>query len=373
MRIQVVFVGHKNLTGDLQAAAFDAGATLQGMEDSASNTCARNYDIHGLNLYVSVCGKFINGLGEEFMWKYNPVLGNRARLQDLVISFSKEIDAGRGPIYLDMSAASPQDRALCRKILPESFMLWDRAGIDPFEQRVEWIPAFYGTITHGGGVRIDLDCQTNIPGLYAAGDLTDEPVHGTYSIGGINVAFATVSGCVAGGQAAKNARGGPQSLSRQSRKRAKELILERLLPLTRKEGVKPDEAILMVQDAVIPYRYSYLRSRESIMESLGKLKEIRQDLMPRLMASDPHELVKAIEASNMAKVAWLIMESALFREESRGSHHRIDFPMTDNVNWLKWVYVQKDGDGLKVWAEPVPTPYVAPKEDYSLPPGVRRE
>ncbi len=371
--LKSAFVGHKNLTGDLQSAAFEAGAILNKMENTISNTCARNYDIHGLNLYVGVGGKFINGVGEEFMWQYHQVLGNRARQQDLVLAFCREIEEGRGPIYLDMSAASPQDQALCRKILPESFMLWDRAGINPFEERIEWIPAFQPSITSGGGIKIDLNCQSNLPGLWAAGDITSLPPHGTHSIGGLNIAFAAISGYLAGGQAAQHAEGGSQSFSRQSRKRAEDLILQRLLPLTRKEGARPDEVITLVQEAMIPYRYGYLRSKESILESLGKLREIRQDMLPRLAVREPHDLVKAIESANMAKVAWLIMESALFREESRGFHYRIDFPMTDNVNWLKWVLLKRDGDGVKTWAEDVPTPYIKPREDYSKPPGTRRD
>ena len=127
-----VYFGHRNLTGDLQAAAFEVGARFAGMEQFYSNTGARHFDIHGMNLYVGVGGKFLNGLGEEFMWRYNPVLGNRGRLQDLTLSFCREVKEGRGPIYLDVTAASDADRKLCRDILPESFKLWDRAGISPF-------------------------------------------------------------------------------------------------------------------------------------------------------------------------------------------------------------------------------------------------
>jgi succinate dehydrogenase/fumarate reductase flavoprotein subunit len=122
-----IFIGHKNLTGDLKAAALRAGAVFKSMEQFESNTCYKGFDIHGMNLMINVGGRFINGRGEEFMPRYDPKLGNRALLSELALAFCQEVKAGRGPIYLDVTAASPEDRKLCRKILPETFKAWDRA------------------------------------------------------------------------------------------------------------------------------------------------------------------------------------------------------------------------------------------------------
>ena len=120
-----VQLGHKNHSGDLQAAAYRIGCTHTGMENSSSNTNAKDYDITGLNLFVSIGGKFVNRLGEEFMWDYNPVLGSRAKQTELPIAFCQEVAAGRGPIYLDMSEATAEDQALCRRIVPEAFATFD--------------------------------------------------------------------------------------------------------------------------------------------------------------------------------------------------------------------------------------------------------
>ena len=368
-----VFIGHKELTGDLQVAAFEAGIVMRSLEQYSSNTGSRDYDIHGLNLYVGVGGKFLNALGEEFMWKYHPVLGNRARLQDLVLAFCREVQEGRGPIYLDMSAASHEDRQLCRKILPESFMTWDRAGIDPFEQRVEWIPAFYGTIISGGGIHINTRCETNLPHVFAAGDITPIPPHGTYSFGGINLGFCGVSGWEAGLNAGADANSTMRpSLGKGERARAAEVLKERLAPLTRIGGKLPEEAYPTIQKAMIPSPVGYLKSRSALEESLETLQQAQEDILPRLYAPDAHELVKAIEVRNMMKLAHLMVLSALAREESRGFHFREDFPMTDNENWLKWVMVKKEGEEIKVWPQEYPLPYVRPKEKLETPPGVRR-
>jgi len=368
-----VFIGHKDLTGDIQVAAFDAGVIMRNLEQYATNTCARDFDIHGMNLYTSVGGKFLNGQGEEFMWKYNPVLGNRARLQDLVMAFCREVQEGRGPVFLDVSAASPEGRQLCRKILPESFMAWDRAGIDPFQQRVEWIPAFVGTTVSGGGIHANTCCETNLPHVFAAGDITPNPPSGTQSFGGLALSYSGISGREAGFNAAADAKTVALPVwGKRERARVKGVLKERLSPLGRLTGILPDEAYPHIQKSLIPSRVGYLKSRPALEESLDAIQQVQADMLPRLCAPDAHELGKAIEVQNMMKMAHLMILSSLAREESRGFHFREDFPVTDNENWLKWIMVKKEGEEIKVWPQEYTLPYVRPKEKRQAPPGVRR-
>ncbi len=62
----------------------------------------------------------------------------------------------------------------------------------------------------------------------------------------------------------------------------------------------------------------------------------------------------------------MILQSVLFRQESRGFVYREDFPDTDNINWLKWVMVGRGEDGVQAWAQDFPTPYIKPPlEVYS--------
>lgn len=375
-----VFIGHRNLTGDLQAACFEIGAALRNMEQYSSNTGHQDYDIHGMNLYVGVGGKFINNQNEEFMWKYCrdgaaglDKLGNRAGLQDLALAFCQEAAAGRGPVRLDMTSASQSDRELCRKILPESFKLWDRAGIDPFTTPQPWIPNFYGSLISGGGLAIDTGCRTNVPKLYAAGDTCCIPPHGTYSFGGINLAFTAVSGRIAGRNAGEEAKSMAAPDSEAAGKKAYDIIRQTLAPIQKGGPLSSDEVATAIQQAIIPSDYGYLKSAQSIAESLKKIEKVQQEMLPQIGANSAHELVKAIEARSMTTVAKTMVTAARSREESRGWHFRKDFPMTDNKNWLKWVDLTKDGDRIKVALKKVDTPFVAPEHEYTTPPGVRKD
>ncbi|MBI4321151.1 MAG: FAD-binding protein [Chloroflexi bacterium] len=367
-----LYMGHQNLTGDLQAAAFEIGATFRNMEQFSTNSTSRFYDVHGLQIYVGIGGKFLNRLGEEFMWNYHPELGSRAPQQDLALAMCREVAEGRGPIYLDMRSASAADRQMCRGALPEAFRLWDRAGIDPFEQPLEWVPSFEGTLQAGGGLHINTRCETNLPRLYAAGDITSLPPHGTYSVGGINLAFSSVSGRVAGHNAAEEAKSAAPIDPATIGKKAYEVLRRSFAPLTRSERMSTEEAIKMLQQAMIPVNYGYLKSAEGIADTLQQIERVRQEILPQLAATSSHALVKAIEVRSMVTVARAMFTAAQFREESRGWHFRTDFPRTDNEKWLKWVMLSKDGESIRITTQQVETPFAAPAELYVIPPGVRR-
>ncbi|MFB3885987.1 MAG: FAD-dependent oxidoreductase [Thermodesulfobacteriota bacterium] len=371
---KATYLGHRNLTGDLQVAAFEEGAALTNMEQFYSNTVARDFDIHGLNLYVGVGGRFLNGLDQEFMWDYHPELGNRAPLQYLTVAFSHEVAEGRGPIHLDITRASQKDQDLCRQILPESFRIWDRAGVSPFSAKVPWMMALRGTCAGGGGIRIDLDCQTTVKGLYAAGDICWIGPHGTYSFGGINIGFTSVSGYVAGEKAAQYRKSlGPVDETRPLEKELKERLRQRMAPLTRSGGKAPEEALLLLQEAIVPYTVSYLKSAQTLNQALSRVSVLEKEQVPNLEVHSAHDLVKAIEVENMIKLSRMMLQASLLREESRGFHFRKEFPYTDNEHWLKRILI-KEGpeDTLITETEEVDTPFVKPKELRSLPPGVKR-
>ncbi len=362
-----VFVGHRNLTGDLQAAAFRAGAQLVGMEKTHANTGSAAHDIHGLNLFVGSGGRFINGNGSEFMEDYD-ILGSRARLQDLAIALSREVDEGRGPIYMDMRKVGLADQELMRRVLPETFRTWDAAGVKPFESPVEWIVSWAGSRTAGGGVRINERCETSLPGLFAAGDLTDEPVHGTYAFGGVNVAFAAVSGAVSGEEAARTVSSAPGTPSRKGVGDMVGNSVENMLaPLRRKSGSDPRDVVektlkVMVQDV------GFLKEKGKIVQGLSELENAK-DMADDVAAGDFHELMIALESQSQPLFGSLMLESALIREESRGFHFRLEYPYSDNENWLRWVVVQQGDKGPKFSTEEIPQLFYEPTTARHRAPG----
>ncbi len=359
------FLGHKNLTGEGQAMAYEKGAAFRNLDQAMSNTTARALDIHGLSLMVGLGGRFLNSEDKEFMWEYEPVVGNRARLTKLTVAMAKEARAGRAPLYLDLRQVAAADQELLRKILPEGFKAFSSMGLDPFREKIEWIPAFQGTNAHGGGIAIDTRSASNVPGLYAVGDSSCTPEHGTWSITGLNLAFCIVSGLQAGRCAAQYADGIDLPDKRRAVKTAKEVISQALAPLDRTHGVSPEEVTRKIQEILIPYDVCYIRTQDRLETALEKMTALRQHDVRKVAANSTHSLMKALEVAPMALVGEMILRSALYRRESRGFQYREDYPLTDNIDWLKWVMVKKEGEEMRVWAEEFPTPYVnPPREKY---------
>ncbi len=362
------FIGHRNLTGEAQYMSLRAGVHLRNLDQAMSNTTAREIDIHGLSLMVGLGGRFLNTEGEEFMLRYDPKVGSRARLTRVVVGMAKEVDAGRGPIYFDLTQVTPADQKLLRHILPEGFRAFDRRGVNPFEQKIEWIPSFEGTLIHGGGIHIDTTCASNLPGLYAAGDTSCTPEHGTWSITGLNLSFCFISGARAGRYAAEWAEQQNQTkLTKNDEKMVRSYIEELVAPVKRNSGMRPDELTYELLEVLIPYRVAYLRDEASLQGALDRIRELKEQKLPRVFAKSIHELVKAFEVRSMMAIAEAIVASVIFRKESRGFVYRQDYPMTDNVEWLKWVMTTSEDDALKVWAKDFSTPYLEPpRERYPI-------
>ena len=110
----------------------------------------------------------------------------------------------------------------------------------------------------------------------------------------------------------------------------------------------------------------------ALEEGLSAIQAIRKDEIPRLHARDPHELMRCLEARNLAETGELILTAALHRKESRGWHFRKDYPYTDNKNWLKWVTLTRQEEQIRIDEIPVPTPKKSPPAEIMVPPGVRR-
>ncbi len=355
-------------TGEAQRMAYEAGVVLRNLDQAMSQSNPKGIEMHGMTLFAGVGGKFLNGAGEEFMLKYDPQVGSRARLTKLVIGMAKEVESGRGPIFMDLTRTSPENQEMLKRVLPESMKAFESVGIDPFKERIPWGPLFFGSQIHGGGIHIDTRCASNLPGLYAAGDTTCTPEHGTWSITGLNISFAWLSGYRAGEYACRYARdiSGTEKRHRIGVRLA-DFLNAASGPLKRNRGITPEEITQYLWKIITPYQVCYLRNEERLSDALGKLETLKYEILPQIVAKDLHGLVKALEVRSMVHIAEIILKSVRCRKESRGFVYREDFPLTDNINWLKWIMVQKENDRMRVWPQDFPTPYIEPPREVYPP------
>lgn len=308
-----------------------------------------------------------NAKGERVFEKYFP---GQTRLGSWALSYAMgaEVMAGRGPLYLDVTGDFERFSSHLAKEDIRSWVFQEGGFLDPERlhrerggeelstNKSEWTLRFVGRM---GSVRADLDCKsTELDGLWAAGDtiMNGCAVNGAMSAnayGRWGLPFAFVSGLIA---AKDIVRVVPETQEPKNNLKELERLRQRVFaPMAvKKKAFEPWDAISRIQEAVIPIRYNLIREGSRLKEGLGIIEEVEKEILPRVRAETPHELLRYHEAESMALCAEMVFRAALYRNESRGSHIREDCPERDDKNWLKWTIIERDGERMALSTEPVP-------------------
>ena len=124
---------------------------------------------------------------------------------------------------------------------------------------------------------------------------------------------------------------------------------QRLQKLFYANGVRPARLIEELK-TVMWHKIGILRERDDIEAALDRIC----GHWPQASIATPGDLIKYLEFENMRLVAEMVGRAALERNESRGSHYRIDFPREDNLNWIKNIIVYKGSSGMAISSAAVP-------------------
>lgn len=195
-----------------------------------------------------------------------------------------------------------------------------------------------------GLVPINEKCESNIPGLYAAGDALGSYMAGAiYTQVGSSLAGSAVQGAIAGKAAAEYCPGLAMPVISTAKRNA--VKQEILAPLKRKTGYGPAWVTQTLQGIMIPNFIIYIKKENLLKAALAYVEELRDHHMPLLRAGDLHELRLAFETRNMIISAEMKLKASLMRKESRCSHYRLDYPEMDTKNWNAWINIYKGRDG----------------------------
>lgn len=332
-------------TGDGQAMAYRAGATLNNMEviQFDSWICAEE----GLPqfwikaFFPRSRGELRNAKGEPILKNYfpdemmvNPTFNPKDRepirygLPGIVDkeafrsrAMAAEVLEGRGDKGAILADLTP---------VPEEEWLKDADGLSvyhllrDFDWKHNWVHVYPGALGMWGGIKHNEYGETDMAGLYAVGE-----------VGYVcHLRHCLVFGARAGMKAAMYARSAAMSetnmevtdaLTREARE-----IMKR--PESRKG--EPRYVKSLIKDLMMKYVF-VLRSGEGLKRGIEELHRIREENIPKLYARNPIQLRHALEAINMVQTSELIAKSSLMRTETRGAFNRLDYPYTDNDNWVK--------------------------------------
>jgi L-aspartate oxidase len=309
-------------TGDGMAMAFDAGAELADMEFVQFHPTALNLEGAPRFLLSEALrgegGVLRNAAGKRFMPRYHEAAELAPR--DVVtrsIVAEMERTATR-TAFLDMTAF---DAAHLRRRFPKIYKTCLQYGLDLAREPAPVSPAAHYIM---GGVRTDLEGRTTLPGLYAAGEVACTGVHGANRLASNSLLEGLVFGARAGAAAARESSADALTLTSTDTDSEEEAA--------REDAGRAGAAALAVRKRVrrlMWERVGILRSRASLQRALAEFEQI---------ASAPLRPAPR----NFLTVAMLIARSALWREESRGGHYRVDFPARDDERWRVHSVIRKD-------------------------------
>ncbi len=329
-------------TGDLHRAAFDAGVELANMEYIRMTIVPKGLSAPGFNAFLGMDSHLVNSLGERFLTKYHP-MGEKAPRSFIVWGTYREVKEGRGPIYMDCRHLSRKDREALfttlgydKDTLPDFFIKkgYNLEGT-MIEMTVSECMQARASEVSGSGIKIDENCSSNIRGLFAAGDGSDQ--------------MGCLHMCVAGGYAAgKSAAAYAKAAGELKAVKQEEIAAEMArvyAPLEKKGGVGhmelEDVVRTIATDHFGPVKTEV--SLKSALEKLRRLDSVHQDMQ----ANNLHELMRVHEAMNLQQMAQVTASAALERKETRFQpyHYRADFPETDDKNYCGLIVVRKGEKG----------------------------
>ncbi|HSO99080.1 MAG TPA: FAD-binding protein [Solirubrobacteraceae bacterium] len=344
------------VTGDGIAQAYRIGARLMDMEmiQYHPTTLLGN----GLLITEGARGEgawLLNGEGDRFMEKYAPNKMELASRDVVSRAEQTEINEGRGfpdgGIALDVTKV-PRRRTL--EALREIVNIGrDFAGVDITREPIHIKPGQHYIM---GGVKTDVDGQTTVPGLYAAGEVACVSVHGGNRLGANSLLDTLIFGRRSGAHAAERARQMTMPTTTVTRLADTERHFGDIL--RREAGGRRVAAIKRELGETMDKYCAVFRDAEGLASALEIVRRLKEEAHTAHV--DDHglifnqDVIGAIELGYMLDCAEAIVVAAQERKESRGAQSRTDFPERNDEDWLKHIDISVNGtDVPKVSYSPV--------------------
>ena len=304
----------RGATGDGIAMAWRAGARVSNMEFMQFHpTCLYNLEVKNFLITEAVRGEGGQLINPKTGKRFMPFYDERLELapRDVV---ARAIDAeikrfGLDYVHLDISHMPPD---FVRGHFPNIHEKLLGLGIDITRDPIPVVPAQHYTC---GGVLIDRDGRTDLPGLYAAGEVSQSGLHGANRLASNSLLECFVFGEAAARHILANPGSPPPAVA----------------PWDESRVTDSDEEVIVQHNwrEIRRFMWDYVgivRTTKRLERASHRIAMLRQEVDDYY--GNFRVTADLIELRNLIEVADLIVRSALSRHESRGLHYTLDWPET---------------------------------------------
>ncbi len=337
-----------DITGDGYAMARRAGAYLANMEfmQAGVSTAAPFVNLFGNYLWDAL-PNLTDRDGERFIEGFLP---EGISLEDVIqakerhfpfsssdisryieIGIQKTINAGRGTelgaVYMDFidcrldAVLADKSRSIAQ-MWPLTQQWYLERGVDLYKDRFQITCSAHAV---NGGIYIDAEAQSNIKGLFAAGEVASGP-HGADRLGGNMAMTCQVFGRRAGKAAAERAAAVAHPPVPDA---ADEL--NGYVSAFRGDGTADLAAMRSELKHAANRHLLVVRNGDGLESILALCEDMQEAVRTEARIETPADMIAALELVNLCEVGAMMATAALVRTESRGSHYREDFPESDDA------------------------------------------
>jgi len=285
---------------------------------------------------------------------------------DVCVNQKLGID-GENKVYLDLSHKDPKELDVKLGGIIEIYEKF--TGDDPRKIPMKIFPAVHYSM---GGLWVDYNQMTNIPGLFACGEC-DYQYHGANRLGANSLLSAIYGGMITGPKAIEYVKGlkkSAEDISESVFERERNKQASKYEAITKMDGNENAYVLAKELGEWMTNNMTVVRYNKKLEETVGKIKELKQRYK-NININDTTKWNNSGAAYtrqlwNMLELAEAMTVGALMRNESRGAHYKPEFPERDDDNFLKTTKAKFTAEGPEISYEDVDVSLIAPrKRDYS--------